>query len=588
MDSRTIGILGGGQLGRMMVEAAHRLNLSTILLDTPPDSPAKQINALNTHIQGSFADAASIHELATNCDIITAEIEHVDTHILEQLEKPEYQATKLGGKKVEIQPDWKTIRTIQDKYLQHKVLIDGGVPTAEVLPIQEASEQALKDVGSVFGYPYMLKSRTMAYDGRGNFAVTSEKDIPEALSQLGTRPLYAEKWAHFKMELAVMVVRGKDAVMGYPVAETVHEKSILRVCYIPARGVSKEIQERARKLAEQAVSAFPGKGVFGVEMFLMDDETLLINELAPRPHNSGHYTIDACPTSQFEIHLRAILDLPIPPTATSLSTPTTSSIMVNILGSPDPNTPWAHLDLARSALSIPGATVHLYGKGPGRPGRKMGHITIVGASMAEVQANAALLIAAAFDTGEIPVPKRPARPTPIVSIIMGSDSDLPVLIPACQTLQKFQIPFECTVVSAHRTPARMVSFAHSAVSRGIRVIIAGAGGAAHLPGMVASETSLPVIGVPVRGSQLAGVDSILSIVQMPRGIPVATVGINNGTNAALLAVRILASGGDAGLTERYVRFVKGMEEEVLAKAERLEKFDEEVGKEGWEVYLESK
>ena len=255
----------------MMVEAAHRLNLSTILLDTPPDSPAKQINALNTHIHGSFADAASIHELATKCDIITAEIEHVDTYILEELGKPEYQATKLSGKVVEVQPDWKTIRTIQDKYLQHKVLIDGGVPTAEVLPIQEASEQALKDVGSVFGYPYMLKSRTMAYDGRGNFAVTSEKDIPEALSQLGTRPLYAEKWAHFKMELAVMVVRGKDVVMGYPVAETVHEKSILRVCYVPARGISREIQERARKLAEQAVSLFPGKGVFGVEMFLMDD-----------------------------------------------------------------------------------------------------------------------------------------------------------------------------------------------------------------------------------------------------------------------------------------------------------------------------
>ena len=255
----------------MLVEAAHRLNLSTVLLDVPPDSPAKQINALNTHIHGSFADAGSIFKLAEKCDIITAEIEHVDTYILEELSKSEYQAAHLGGRKVEVQPDWMTIRTIQDKYLQHKVLIDGGVPTAEVLPIPEASEQALGDMGRVFGYPYMLKSRTMAYDGRGNFAVTSEKDIPEALNQLGQRPLYAEKWAHFKMELAVMVVRGKDVVMGYPVAETVHEKSILRVCYVPARGVSKEIQDRARRLAEQAVSLFPGKGVFGVEMFLMDD-----------------------------------------------------------------------------------------------------------------------------------------------------------------------------------------------------------------------------------------------------------------------------------------------------------------------------
>lgn len=278
-----------------MVEAAHRLNLSTILLDTPTDAPAKQLNAINDHVHGSFADPKAIHELATKCDIITAEIEHVDTHILEQLEKPEYQQAQLGGKRVEIQPDWNTIRTIQDKYLQHKVLIDGGVPTADVMPVNEATEEGLRNVGSVFGYPYMLKSRTMAYDGRGNYAVNTEKDIPNALAQLGSRPLYAEKWAHFKMELAVMVVRGKDAVRGYPVAETVHEKSILRVCYVPARGVSPDIQEKARKLAEQAVSLFPGKGVFGVEMFLMDDGTsklssvwLLPLTLYPSTRHSPH------------------------------------------------------------------------------------------------------------------------------------------------------------------------------------------------------------------------------------------------------------------------------------------------------------
>lgn len=205
--------------------------------------------------------------------------------------------------------------------------------------------------------------------------------------------------------------------------------------------------------------------------------------------------------------------------------------------------------------------------------------------MHQVQATAKPLIDAAFDTGKAPVPKHlPSRPSPVVSIIMGSDSDLHVLIPACETLKKFHIPFECTVVSAHRTPSRMTQFAHAARSRGIRVIIAAAGGAAHLPGMVASETTLPVIGVPVRGTQLAGVDSILSIVQMPRGIPVATVGINNGTNAALLAIRILAA-GDEELTYLYEEFVRGMEEEVLMKAKKLETFDEAGGKEGWEVYL---
>ena len=316
-----------------------------------------------------------------------------------------------------------------------------------------------------------------------------------------------------------------------------------------------------------------------------DADTLIINEIAPRPHNSGHYTIEACSISQFEIHLRAILDLPIPSSATSLSTRSTAAIMVNILGSPSPDDPWGHLKLAKCALSTPGATLHLYGKGPGRPNRKMGHITIVGSSMREVEESARLLIDAAFSTGKAPLPKPISnRLSPIVSIIMGPDSDLPVLIPTCHTLRKFHIPFECTVVSAHRTPGRMMDFAQAARSRGIRVIIAAAGGSAHLPGMVASETTLPVIGVPIQGSQLGGVDSILSIVQMPRGIPVATVGINNGTNAALLAVRILASGNEE-LTHHLDVFIKGMEEEVLAKAKKLESFVEDEGKEGWEVYL---
>lgn len=254
-----------------MVEAAHRLNLTTVVLDSPIDAPAKQLNAMNEHVHGSFTDAKAILQLATKCDIITAEIEHVNTDALEELQHPQFYNTVLGGKRVDIQPDWRTISTIQDKYKQHIFLQESNIPTAEVVPVHESTKEALQDVATVLGYPYMLKSRTMAYDGRGNFVVHSEQDIEEALNQLGARPLYAEKWVNFRMELSVMVVKGKDRVKGYPVAETVHEQSILRVCYVPARGISSEIQDRAKQLAEDAVSLFPGKGVFGVEMFLMDN-----------------------------------------------------------------------------------------------------------------------------------------------------------------------------------------------------------------------------------------------------------------------------------------------------------------------------
>jgi len=164
-----------------------------------------------------------------------------------------------------------------------------------------------------------------------------------------------------------------------------------------------------------------------------------------------------------------------------------------------------------------------------------------------------------------------------VGIIMGSDSDLPVMKDAAEVLDSFQVPYEITIVSAHRTPERMVEYAQQAHERGIKVIIAGAGGAAHLPGMVAAMTPLPVIGVPVRASSLDGMDSLLSIVQMPKGVPVATVAIQNATNAGLLAIRILGS-TDSNLQEKICQYQIDMKETVLKKAEKLE-----TG--GWKAYL---
>src|SRR5271155_1985718 len=187
MDSRTVGILGGGQLGRMLVEAANRLNIKTIILDAP-SSPAKQINARSTHIDGSFSDSHSIELLAQQCDILTAEIEHIDTHILESLEKQ---------KSVVIQPSPLTIRMIQDKFLQKEHLVRNKIPTPISYAVQSNTMGAVTEVAEKLGYPFMLKARTLAYDGRGNYAVKSPEDIEPALKALGNKPLYAEKWASF-------------------------------------------------------------------------------------------------------------------------------------------------------------------------------------------------------------------------------------------------------------------------------------------------------------------------------------------------------------------------------------------------------
>jgi phosphoribosylaminoimidazole carboxylase len=564
VDKRKVGVLGGGQLGRMLIEAANRLNIQVNVLDAAA-SPAKQISAHDGHIEGSFKDAAAVKRLAESSDVVTVEIEHVDTHMLEE----------VAGQVV-VEPSWKTLRIIKDKYAQKQYLKEHGVDVADSIDLEGKGVEGLKEAGSTYGYPFMLKSKTEAYDGKGNFVVKSEADVDAAFEALGKRPLYAECWADFSMELAVMVVKTKDGVLTFPTVETVHEDSICKLTYAPPRNVSSTIAQQAQELAKKAIGAFEGKGVFGVEMFLLKNDSLLINEIAPRPHNSGHYTIEACPISQYDAHLRAILDLPISQSQLRLREP---SIMLNILGG---KTPDSHEQVARKALESPiGASVHLYGKGEARPGRKMGHITITAPTLAQAEREIQPLIDFVDAQKGRTIGKKEkgaeAKEQPLVAVIMGSDSDLPVLRAGLEILTKLQVPFTTRITSAHRTPDWLREFSQGAADQGLKVIIGAAGGAAHLPGMCASWTQLPVIGLPVKPTIGDGWDSLVSMTNMPRGEPVATVGVNNSTNAALLAVRILGA-DDLEVRERLRVWMEGNEKEVLRK-------DQALLEGGWEAYL---
>ena len=569
MDPRTIGILGGGQLGRMLLEAANNRNINIAILDKK-GAPAKQINPTNLGVDGSFSDAQAIRRLARDCDILTVEIEHVDTHALEELEKESLSR----GNKIEIQPSWQAIRTIQDKYLQKMTLEQSGVAIARSLPV--SSKEAVGSVAEVLGLPCMLKASKGAYDGRGNYPIKSREDIPLALKYLGDRPLYAEQWADFIKELAVMVIKTKDEAdtsewesftLSYPTVETVHEDSICKLVYAPARGISAQVDQQAQQLARKAVATFKGKGIFGVEMFLLKDNSILVNEIAPRPHNSGHYTIEACRLSQYDTHLLAILNRPIPAKGTELLKP---AIMLNILGGADPS---SYLKLANAADAV-GAKVHLYGKGSATKRRKMGHLTIIADTMEEAEKDIESLISIA---NEIRAEKSTtgigtliSKTSPLVGVITGSISDQPHLEACYKIFQEFDIPFEKGIKSAHRTPDAMAGYANSASSRGIKVIIAAAGGAAHLPGMVAAfSKSVPVIGLPIKPSIGDGWDSLVSMTNMPRGCPVLTVGVNNAVNAALGAARILAS-WDEGLRMKVEGYVDNAASESLENDRKLQ------------------
>lgn len=243
-------------------------------------------------------------------------------------------------------------------------------------------------------------------------------------------------------------------------------------------------------------------------------DTLLLHDIASRPHSSAHHTVESAETSQYENHIRAILGLPLGSTELKVS----STATLNLRGTPELADELR--SLVRRALETEGATVHLYGKknAPGKSdspkGRKVGHVTVVGPSDAHVNDRIHKILSSWRDDPLVPSPPR-SHPLPLVSVLMGSDSDLPSVRDAARILDQFQVAFEILIVSAHRTPALMVQFCKEAAFRGVRVIIAAAGGAAHLPGMIASEVNLPVVGIPVKGPTLDGVDSLHSIVQMP-------------------------------------------------------------------------
>lgn len=562
-----VACVGGGQLGRMMNLEAPRLNVQMTFLDAlGMNSPAAQTTA--NVVEGSLQDAAKIQQIAKNADVVTVEIEHVNVEALADLE--------ASG--CNVQPSARVLGIIRDKYLQkqhfskHDIVVPPFRETPSIAAIQKAAAE--------LGLPLMLKSRRGGYDGKGNAVLkeNTEQAIEEALKQLGasldsaTSDLYAEGWIDFKCEVAVMVVRSSRAgetnvpfetTKSYPAVNAIQQDSICRVVLVPARNISAKVRQQAELLAQKAIDSLGSgaSGVFGVEMFVTNNDEVLLNEVAPRPHNTGHYTQDACVCSQFENHLRAICGLPLGSTDLTVN----AAAMVNVLGASSMEETLAS---SNAAMEMPGAAVHWYGKAACRTGRKMGHINVVGDSQAQVDlALEKLLALENIPTELLPGPLLTKEPA-LVGVIMGSQSDLPTMNDAIQILKEFKVPYEVDIVSAHRTPDKLMQYSRSAASRGLQVIIAGAGGAAHLPGMVASMTALPVVGVPVKTSTLSGVDSLYSIVQMPRGIPVATVAIGNAMNAGLLAVRMLAASRPA-LLQHMEEYQKTMKEKVEETSSKL-------------------
>ncbi|MDQ3072966.1 MAG: 5-(carboxyamino)imidazole ribonucleotide synthase [Bacteroidota bacterium] len=359
-----LGILGGGQLGRMLLAPCTRLGIYTRVLDDAADAPCSK--AASEFHQGSFKDFDTVVAFGRDADVITIEIENVNTDALEFLEKQ--------GKKVYPQP--RVIRIIQDKGLQKMFYRDNGIPTSEFHLVE--SKSGLSEYKSFF--PAFQKVRTAGYDGRGVYAIRSEAALANALEG----PSVLEKAVDFTQEMAVIVARSESGEMAvYPPVEQVFhpEKHLLEQLVSPGH-FPPEVTGKAIKLAERIASRLGIVGVLAIEMFVTADGEVLVNEMAPRPHNSGHQTIEGNITSQYEQHLRAITGLPLG--STDIINP---SIMINLLGEEGFSGPvkYAGLD---EVLKLSGAHVHLYGKKETRPFRKMGHVTITGPNPEELHRKA--------------------------------------------------------------------------------------------------------------------------------------------------------------------------------------------------------
>ncbi len=352
-----IGIIGGGQLGRMIAIAARQMGYRIAVLDPDADSPCVQI--ADRVVQAPYDDRDALLKLARVSDVLTYEFENVDA-----------DAAEAGGEITRLWPSGSVLRTAQNRVLEKSALNRHGLPTADYRPV-ETLEQYTSAMKSLTG-PWVLKSATSGYDGKGQ-VVIREPDDGAAFRELeGRSPaLILERFVPFKMELSAICARDSRGRMStFPVSENVHINGILDTSIVPAR-VEQHIAERASDLAMAVAEALDVRGVIAVEMFLTEDDDILINELAPRPHNSGHYTIEGCQTSQFEQLVRVLCGLPMG--SVDMARPT---VMVNLLGEvwvdTDNNPDWS------AALAVPGTSLHLYGKSEARVGRKMGHITAVG------------------------------------------------------------------------------------------------------------------------------------------------------------------------------------------------------------------
>jgi 5-(carboxyamino)imidazole ribonucleotide synthase len=345
----TIGIVGGGQLGRMLAMAAGRLGFRTVILDPVPECPAAQMT--NHHIAAAYDDPQALDELARRCDVITYEFENIPVAAVERLQH-----------NCPVFPDSRALQVSQDRLEEKRFLSGLGIATAPFFPVESIGE-LVRAAGACNGQG-ILKTRRFGYDGRGQERIMAVEECAQAFEVLGGRDLIFEGLVEFDLELSAIALRtGDGQIECYDIVRNEHEQGILRRSSVPAP-INSVVAENAGEIAARILTALDYVGIIGIEFFLCTDNHLLVNEIAPRVHNSGHWTEAACTISQFENHIRAIAG--IKPGSIARHS---DCEMANIIG-PD-------IRKIGDMLAESNSHIHIYGKSEVSEGRKMGHVTFL-------------------------------------------------------------------------------------------------------------------------------------------------------------------------------------------------------------------
>jgi 5-(carboxyamino)imidazole ribonucleotide synthase len=356
-----LGILGGGQLGRMLLAETQKLDIHTSILDNNKNAPCAEI--CNTFVVGDLLDYETIYNFGKTVNLLTIEIENVNLDALDKLE----------DEGLSIYPKPKNLRIIQSKARQKNFYVDTQIPTAEFSHYAYLEELKHSYENDIINFPFVWKAARFGYDGNGVKIVRNIED----LNNLPNVECITEKLIPFKNELAVIVARNTAGeVKTYPVVEMEFHPEANQVEYVicPAR-IDFKVAEKAKEVALKVVRELDFVGLLAVELFQTVDDKILVNEVAPRPHNSGHYSIEASYTNQFEQHVRSILNLPLGNTDSKVA-----GIMVNLVGEEGFSGDVIYQNI-EEILKIDGVTPHIYGKKQTRPFRKMGHVTIVDADI---------------------------------------------------------------------------------------------------------------------------------------------------------------------------------------------------------------